>query len=86
MCKFALKSHSQPSPLSTRPRSKIIFRIFADPAFRKTGGGPKIDVTCTASADGCTGSLVKMPKGWASRASALALVNDLPTFVLPGKK
>ena len=69
-----------------QPRSNILFRLFADPAWRKTGGGPNLNITCTATASGCSGALAKMPKGWSSRASAIALLNNLPAFVLPGKK
>ncbi|PNH09706.1 hypothetical protein TSOC_003680 [Tetrabaena socialis] len=67
---------------------KVILRVFADPQFRKTGGGDNISIPCTASADmaSCSGGLMAMPAKWGSRTSAVALLYDLKDYVLPLKK
>jgi hypothetical protein len=63
-----------------------MLRLFADPSTRKTGGGAQLDIACTPSANGCSGSLARMPAKWAGRVSALALLFDTPRYALPGKK
>ncbi|GIL71993.1 hypothetical protein Vretimale_582 [Volvox reticuliferus] len=67
--------------------SKLTLRLFAEPYWRKNGGGDKIDVNCTsvAGAPSCIGSQQYMPKGWGSRASAVAILYNLPNYVLPKK-
>ena len=66
--------------------AKVVFRLFADPAFRKTGGGPKQDIACTPSASGCSGSLPRMPAKWGGRVSAVALLYDSASYTLPKPK
>ncbi|GIL45677.1 hypothetical protein Vafri_2875 [Volvox africanus] len=66
---------------------KVTLRLFAEPFWRKNGGGDKIDVNCTSVAGKpmCTGFLQYMPKGWGSRASAVAILYNLPNYELPKK-
>ncbi len=66
--------------------SKVVFRLFADPAFRKTGGGPSIDLACAPTATGCTGVFNTMPPKWNGRVSAVAVLYDMASYKLPKPK
>jgi hypothetical protein len=67
--------------------SKATFRIFSEPWWRKHGGGENITMRCDPAADraSCGSVLQYMPKGWGNRASAVALLYNLPNYSLPLK-
>ncbi|KXZ47094.1 hypothetical protein GPECTOR_38g331 [Gonium pectorale] len=69
----------------TRTRSKLVLRIFAEPYWRKRGGGDSVNMTCSPGADfaSCGSALPFMPSGWGSRASAVAILYDMPGYTLP---
>ncbi|EFJ52320.1 hypothetical protein VOLCADRAFT_120286 [Volvox carteri f. nagariensis] len=67
--------------------AQVTLRLFAEPYWRKNGGGDKIDVRCAGMPNmpSCAGLLPVMPKGWGSRTSAVALLYNLTSYVLPVK-
>ncbi|EFJ52322.1 hypothetical protein VOLCADRAFT_86628 [Volvox carteri f. nagariensis] len=64
--------------------AKVVLRLFAQPYWRNVGGGDQLNVSCfPTSMPVCVSMLPTMPAGWGARASAVALLYDMPDYVLP---